>query len=85
MMTFTPRRKLLFSKFLQDRLAELNMTPEYLARAIGLRSCRRVRAWMAGSALPPKTRLEAIAWLLEADPLDVTLLWLGVPLTTPRS
>lgn len=76
-------RTAIFSKFLRDRLSELKMEPRYFGRGVGLRDWRRALGWINGLALPPYSRIPAIAYMLDADALDVFTLWLGFPSLVP--
>ena len=62
-------RKTLFSKYLRDRLVDLRMEPDDLKRAFCRRMRGRVQNWIDGVSLPPRSRVPAIAVLLELDPL----------------
>ena len=60
-----------FADFLKARLRRLTLTPEALARDVGV-SVSEARSWLA-DALPPANRLWCVAEVLNVEPAD--LLW----------
>jgi hypothetical protein len=78
-----PSRNILFSTFLRNRLDQLNITPHEFGLRVGLRNTARARKWIDGTEMPPFSRVIAIAHTLDADPIEVSLLWMGQPIPDP--
>jgi hypothetical protein len=73
-----------FSTYLRERLSHLRLEPHQFARRVGLRQLNRALAWINGTALPPSSRLYAIASVLGVDPIEALLVWMGEPIPEMR-
>jgi hypothetical protein len=69
-------QSILFSLFLSEQLVAKDLDILTLARELGYRTLVSVDAWVDGRALPLPSELPAIAKVLDADPVEVSVIWL---------
>lgn len=67
---------ILFSVYLNERLSARGLDKLDLGRELGYRTLVPVSRWCRGEVLPPSSNLPAIAQVLNADPVEVSVVWL---------